>query len=122
MASFAECMCGFSSEITAVDSENVITVINRTETMFDIVLVRCVSQEYYMRLFPEIYNETMNPAIDELVCELANNLKNETSDKISLNAIGLFGENLYVTGIDLDKKIYWCPIKIRMDITMFLNR
>ena len=64
----------------------------------------------------------MNPAIDELVCELANNLKNETSDKISLNAIGLFGENLYVTGIDLDKKIYWCPIKIRMDITMFLNR
>ena len=67
-------------------------------------------------------NETMNPAIDELVCELANNLKNETSDKISLNAIGLFGENLNVTGIDLDKKIYWCPIKIRMDITMFLNR
>ena len=122
MASFAECMCGFSSEITAVDSENVITVINRTETMFDIVFVRCVSQEYYMRLLPEIYNETMNPAIDELVCELANNLKNETSDKISLNAIGLFGENLYVTGIDLDKKIYWCPIKIRMDITMFLNR
>ena len=122
MASFAECTCGFSSEITAVDSENVITVINRTETMFDIVFVRCVSQEYYMRLFPEIYNETMNPAIDELVCELANKLKNETSDKISLNAIGLFGENLYVTGIDLDKKIYWCPIKIRMDITMFLNR
>lgn len=105
MASFAECTCGFSSEITAVASENVITVINRTETMFDIVFVRCVSQEYYMRLFPEIYNETMNPAIDELVCELANNLKNETSDKISLNAIGLFGENLYVTGIDLDKKI-----------------
>ena len=122
MASFAECTCGFSSEITVVASENVITVINRTETMFDIVFVRCVSQEYYMRLFPEIYNETMNPAIDELVCELANNLKNETSDKISLNAIGLFGENLYVTGIDLDKKIYWCPIKIRMDITMFLNR
>lgn len=105
MASFAECTCGFSSEITAVDSENVITVINRTETMFDIVFVRCVSQEYYMRLFPEIYNETMNPAIDELVCELANNLKNETSDKISLNAIGVFGEILYVTGIDLDKKI-----------------
>ena len=105
MASFAECTCGFSSEITVVASENVITVINRTETMFDIVFVRCVSQEYYMRLFPEIYNETMNPAIDELVCELANNLKNETSDKISLNAIGLFGENLYVTGIDLDKKI-----------------
>jgi hypothetical protein len=31
-----------------------------------------VSQEYYMRLFPEMYNEKMKPAIDELVIELAN--------------------------------------------------
>ena len=93
-----------SLPLRAVASENVINAINRTETMFDIVFVRCVSLEYYMRLFPEIYNETMNPAIDELVCELANNLKTEAPDKISLNAIGLFGEDLYVTGIDLDKK------------------
>jgi hypothetical protein len=38
--------------------------------MFDTVFVRCVSQEYYMRLFPEMYNETMKPAIDKLVIEI----------------------------------------------------
>ena len=40
--------------------------------MFDTVFVRCVSQEYYLRLFSEMYNETMKPAIDELVVKLAN--------------------------------------------------
>ena len=53
-------------------SENIIKALDRTEAMFDTVFVRCVSQEYYMRLFPEMYNETMKPAIDELVIELAN--------------------------------------------------
>lgn len=53
-------------------SENVINCLDQTEAMFDTVFVRCVSQEYYMRLFPEMYNETMKPAIDELVIELAN--------------------------------------------------
>ena len=53
-------------------SENVINCLDQTEAMFDTVFVRCVSQEYYMRLFPEMYNETIKPAIDELVIELAN--------------------------------------------------
>ena len=35
--------------------------------MYDAVFVRCVSPKYYMRLFPEMYNETMKPAIDELI-------------------------------------------------------
>lgn len=58
--------------LRAKASNNAINSLNRTEAMFDTVFVRCVSQEYYMRLFPEMYNETMKPAIDELVIELAN--------------------------------------------------
>ena len=61
-----------SLPLRAEASENIITALDRTEAMFDTVFVRCVSQEYYMRLFPEMYNETMKPAIDELVIELAN--------------------------------------------------
>ena len=48
-------------------SDDIIKALDRTEVMFDTVFVRCVSQEYYMRLFPEMYNEVMKPALDELV-------------------------------------------------------
>jgi hypothetical protein len=51
-------------------SEDVIAFLNSTEAMFDTVFVRCVSQEYYMRLFPEMYNETMKPALDDWVEKL----------------------------------------------------
>ena len=61
-----------SLPLRAEASENIIKALDRTEAMFDTVFVRCVSQEYYMRLFPEMYNETMKPVIDELVIELAN--------------------------------------------------
>lgn len=37
-----------------------------TEAMFDTVFVRCISQEYYMRLLPDVYNEVMPHAIDAL--------------------------------------------------------
>lgn len=62
-----------SLSLRAEATENVINTLDKTEAMFDTVFVRCVSQEYYMRLFPEMYNETMKPAIDELVTTLANN-------------------------------------------------
>ena len=58
--------------LRAKASNNAINSLDRTEAMFDTVFVRCVNQEYYMRLFPEMYNEIMKPAIDELVIELAN--------------------------------------------------
>ena len=61
-----------SLSFRAKASKNAIRSLDCTEAMFDTVFVRCVSQEYYMRLFPEMYNETMKPAIDELVIELAN--------------------------------------------------
>ncbi len=59
-----------SLSLIAKTSKDVVKALNNTETMFDTVFVRCVSQEYYMRLFPEMYNETMKPAIDELVKKL----------------------------------------------------
>ena len=51
-------------------SKEMADALDNTEAMFDTVFVRCVSQEYYMRLFPEVYNETMKPAIDKLVIEI----------------------------------------------------
>ena len=51
-------------------AERVIYALDNTEAAFDSVFVRCVGQEYYMRLFPEMYNETMKPAIDKLVSEI----------------------------------------------------
>ena len=51
-------------------SNNIVVALDNTEAMFDTVFVRCVSQEYYLRLFPEMYNETMKPALDELVEKL----------------------------------------------------
>ena len=59
-----------SLSLRAEASQNTIAAIDRAEAMFDTVFVRCVSQEYYMRLFPEMYNEVMTPAIDELVEQL----------------------------------------------------
>ena len=59
-------------------SENIVATLNNTEAMFDTVFVRCVSQEYYMRLFVEMYNETMRPALDELAEKLNNNNKTLT--------------------------------------------
>lgn len=59
-----------SLPLRAKASKNIVVALDNTEAMFDTVFVRCVSQEYYMRLFPEMYNETMKPAIDELVKKL----------------------------------------------------
>lgn len=61
-----------SLPLRAKASKNIVVALNNTEAMFDTVFVRCVSQEYYMRLFPEMYNETMKPALDELVKKLNN--------------------------------------------------
>ena len=59
-----------SLPLRAKASKNIVVALDNTEAMFDTVFVRCVSQEYYMRLFPEMYNETMKPAIDKLVIEI----------------------------------------------------
>ena len=59
-----------SLSLRAKASKNTVAALDKAEAMFDTVFVRCVSQEYYMRLFPEMYNETMKPALDELVKKL----------------------------------------------------
>ena len=41
--------------------------LDETEAMFDTIFVRCISQEYYMRLLPDVYNEVMPHAIDALI-------------------------------------------------------
>ena len=56
--------------LRAKASKNIVVALDNTEAMFDTVFIKCVSQEYYMRLFPEIYNEVMKPALDELVEKL----------------------------------------------------
>lgn len=61
-----------SLSLRATASKNIVVALDNTEAMFDTVFVRCVSQEYYMRLFPEMYNETMKSALDELVEKLNN--------------------------------------------------
>ena len=61
-----------SLSLRARASKDVVEALDNTEAMFDTVFVRCVSQEYYMRLFSEMYNETMKPALDELVEKLNN--------------------------------------------------
>ena len=55
-----------SLPLRAEASKNEIDALDKAEAMFDTVFVRCVSQEYYTRLFPEMYNETMKLAIDKL--------------------------------------------------------
>lgn len=56
-----------SLPVRSVVSPEVVRVIEHTETLFDTVFVRCIEQEYYMRLLPEMYNEVLAPAIDELI-------------------------------------------------------
>jgi hypothetical protein len=52
--------------VRASASAKLIGVIEHTEALFDTLFVRCIEQEYYMRLLPEMYNEVMTPAIDKL--------------------------------------------------------
>lgn len=62
-----------SLTLRAEASESLREAIDKAEASFDTVFVRCVSQEYYMRLFPDMYNETLKPAIDELMEGLSEN-------------------------------------------------
>ena len=59
-----------SLSLRAKASKNIVNALDNTESMFDTVFVRCVSQGYYMRLFPEMYNEVMKPTLDELIEKL----------------------------------------------------
>lgn len=55
-----------SLPVRATLSPEAVRALDHTESLFDTVFVRCVEQEYYMRLLPEVYNEVMSQAIDKL--------------------------------------------------------
>jgi len=44
--------------------------LDGAEAMFDTVFLHCVEQEYYTRLFVDVYNEIMPSVIDDLITEL----------------------------------------------------
>ena len=59
-----------SQPLRAEATKDIVNTLDQTEAMFDTVFVHCVSQEYYMRLFSEMYNEVMPSAIDELIISI----------------------------------------------------
>ena len=56
--------------LRATAPQEVLESLDRAEAAFDTVFVRCVEQEYYMRLFVDVYNETLPPALDSLCLHL----------------------------------------------------
>ena len=44
--------------------------LDKAEAMFDTVFLHCVEQEYYLRLFVDVYNEIMPSTVDDLITNL----------------------------------------------------
>lgn len=53
--------------LRAICDAQTIDMLNETESCFDSVFIHCVTQEYYMRLFVDCYQEIMPYQIDRLV-------------------------------------------------------
>ena len=53
--------------LRAVAPEETVEALDRFEAAFDTLFHRCVSQEYYLRLFQDCFNETIPDALDSLV-------------------------------------------------------
>lgn len=53
--------------LRAVAPQETVEALNRFEASFDTLFHRCVSQEYYLRLFHDCFNETIPDALDSLV-------------------------------------------------------
>ena len=62
--------------LRATAPQEVLESLDRAEAAFDTVFVRCVEQEYYMRLFVDVYNETLPPALDSLCLHLNRTTQN----------------------------------------------
>lgn len=52
--------------LRAVAPEETVEALDRFEAAFDTLFHRCVSQEYYLRLFQDCFNETIPDALDSL--------------------------------------------------------
>lgn len=56
-----------SLPLRSVSSDEVGIAVDRFEASFDSLFARCISQEYYMRLFHDCFNEIIPAALDSLV-------------------------------------------------------
>jgi hypothetical protein len=57
--------------LRAITSDRTQQQLDRTEAAFDSIYVHIVSQEYYLRIFPDCYNELIPPMIDSLFLALS---------------------------------------------------
>lgn len=56
-----------SLPLRAVAAPELVERLDRLEAAFDTVFMRCISESYYMRLLPDIYDEVIPERLDVLV-------------------------------------------------------
>lgn len=56
-----------SLPLRAVAAPELVERLDRLEAAFDTVFMRCISEPYYMRLLPDIYDEVIPERLDVLV-------------------------------------------------------
>lgn len=56
-----------SLPLRAVAAPELVERLDQLEAAFDTVFLRCISESYYMRLLPDIYNEVIPERLDVLV-------------------------------------------------------
>lgn len=61
-----------SLPLRAIAAPELVERLDRLEAAFDTVFMRCISESYYMRLLPDIYDEVIPERLDVLV-KAANN-------------------------------------------------
>ena len=66
-----------SLPLRALTSPKVAKELDNLEAAFDKVFVEMVSQEYYMRVFQDVYDETIQPQIDRLTKTISKTLKSD---------------------------------------------
>ena len=62
-----------SLPLRAMSNRRITKAMDELEAAFDEVFVSMVSQEYYMRVFEDVFDETVPPKIDHLAKVFANN-------------------------------------------------
>ena len=66
-----------SLPLRALTGPKVAKELDNLEAAFDKVFVEMVSQEYYMRVFQDVYDETIQPQIDRLTKTISKTLKSD---------------------------------------------
>lgn len=61
-----------SLPLRAVAAPELVERLDRLEAAFDTVFMRCISESYYMRLLPDIYDEVIPERLDVLVKAASN--------------------------------------------------